>query len=107
VGHGSQPSPQLLMLVGLHNPCRSLSAIDISLHMATAADLNMEQSFVSSFQWLTQHKPVHDLVIPSTTFENRSFYSFSKLDSVLSADQEMIPAKNPIDTHAQNFAVNC
>jgi len=81
VGHGSQPSPQLLVPVGLHDPYRSLSAIDIPLHSpcdlrATTADLNMKQNFVISFQWLTQHKPVLDVVIPTTTFENRSFYSF-------------------------------
>jgi hypothetical protein len=51
-GHGSQPSPQLLVPVGLHDPCQSLSAIDIPLRSpcdlrATAADLNMKQSFVS------------------------------------------------------------
>jgi hypothetical protein len=81
VGHDSRLSPQLLVPVGLHDPYRSLSAIDIPLHIpcdlrATAAGLNMKQSFVSSFQWLTQHKPDRDLVIPATTFEIRSFYSF-------------------------------
>ena len=55
MGHGSQPSPQLNSARGV---ARSLSAIHIPLHIpcdlrATAADLNMKQSFVSSFQWLT------------------------------------------------------
>ena len=58
MGHGNQPSPQLLVPVELHDPYRSVSAIDIPLDIpcdlrATAAGLNMKQSFINSFQWLT------------------------------------------------------
>jgi hypothetical protein len=56
------------------------------------------QSWATLIQFISYH--LHDGIITTNTFEQRC------LVHVLSTDHEVIPARNVIDAHAQDFVVN-